>query len=44
VQPALPRIVFGSADDFQLTQAMNQLKGLPVIASTKAVSAQAKTQ
>jgi carboxyl-terminal processing protease len=43
-QPAAPRIVFGSAEDFQLSQAMNQLKGLPVIASAKAVSAQAKPQ
>jgi len=42
--PAPPRFEFGAADDFQLTQAMNQLKGLPVIASTKAVSAQAKPQ
>ncbi len=41
---AAPRFEFGSADDFQLTQAMNQLKGQPVIASTKAVSAQAKPQ
>ena len=38
------RIVFGAADDFQLLQALNQLKGLPVISSTKAVSAQAKPQ
>ena len=38
----LPRFEFGAADDFQLTQAMNHLKGLPVIASTKAISAQAK--
>ncbi len=44
VQPAASRIVFGSAEDFQLSQAMNQLKGLPVIASAKAVSAQAKPQ
>jgi len=43
-QPPLPRFDFGSAEDFQLTQALNQLKGLPVIASTKAVSAQAKPQ
>jgi len=43
-QPAAPRFEFGSAEDFQLTQAMNQLKGQPVIASTKAVSAQAKPQ
>ena len=43
-EPPLPRFEFGAADDFQLTQAMNQLKGQPVIASTKAVSAQAKPQ
>ena len=43
-QPAPPRFEFGSAEDFQLTQAMNQLKGQPVIASTKAVSAQVKPQ
>src|SRR5436190_7664056 len=42
--PAAPRFEFGATDDFQLTQAMNQLKGLPVIASAKAVSAQAKPQ
>ncbi len=30
-----PRIDFGSADDFQLKQAMNFLKGSPVIASAK---------
>jgi carboxyl-terminal processing protease len=39
-----PRIDFGSNDDFQLKQAVNQLKGLPVIDSMKALSAQAKTQ
>jgi carboxyl-terminal processing protease len=39
-----PRFEFGSADDFQLTQAMNQLKGLPVIANSKAISAQVKPQ
>ena len=38
------RLEYGSADDFQLKQAMNQLKGLPVIASSKAVAAQAKPQ
>ncbi len=43
-QPTAPRFEFGSTEDFQLTQAMNQLKGLPVIASAKAVSAQAKPQ
>ena len=37
----LARIDFGSDEDFQLKQALNQLKGLPVIASTKAVQAQA---
>jgi carboxyl-terminal processing protease len=39
-----PRIDFGSNDDFQLKQAVNHLKGLPVIDSMKALSAQAKTQ
>jgi len=39
-----PRFEFGAADDFQLTQAMNHLKGQPVIASTKALAAQAKPQ
>ncbi|NDP43447.1 MAG: S41 family peptidase [Aromatoleum sp.] len=43
-EPSPPRFEFGADDDFQLTQAMNQLKGLPVIASTKALSAQAKPQ
>lgn len=42
--PTPPRIEFGSADDFQLQQALNQLKGQPVIASAKAVAAQAKPQ
>jgi carboxyl-terminal processing protease len=37
--PPLPRFEFGAADDFQLQQAMNHLKGAPVIASTKAVAA-----
>ena len=36
---ALPRFEFGANDDFQLQQAMNHLKGMPVIASTKAVAA-----
>ncbi len=43
-EPPLPRFEFGANDDFQLAQAMNHLKGQPVIASTKAVSAQAKPQ
>ena len=37
-----PRFEFGAADDFQLSQAMNHLKGQPVIASTKSLAAQAK--
>ena len=37
VEPQPPRFEFGAADDFQLTQAMNHLKGQPVIASTKAL-------
>ena len=43
IEPAslVPRFQFGDAEDFQLQQAMNQLKGLPVIASTKAVAANA---
>jgi carboxyl-terminal processing protease len=43
-EPLAPRFEFGSAEDFQLAQAMNHLKGQPVIASAKAVSAQAKPQ
>jgi carboxyl-terminal processing protease len=39
--PPPPRIDFGSDDDFQLKQALNQLKGAPVITSTRAVQAQA---
>ena len=39
-----PPLDFGSADDFQLKQALNQLKGQPVTASVKAVAAQAKPQ
>jgi carboxyl-terminal processing protease len=38
-EAAQPRLEFGSTDDFQLKQALNRLKGLPVIASTKAVAA-----
>ena len=37
--PIAPRFEFGADDDFQLQQAMNHLKGAPVIASTKAVAA-----
>jgi carboxyl-terminal processing protease len=40
-----PRFEFGALpDDFQLKQAVNQLKGEPVIASAKSLSAQAKPQ
>ena len=39
-----PRLDFGSDDDFQLKQALNHLKGLPVIESVKLQSAQAKPQ
>ena len=42
--PPLPRFEFGATDDFQLKQAMNHLKGQPVIASTKSLAAQAKPQ
>jgi carboxyl-terminal processing protease len=35
---------FGGNEDFQLSQAMNVLKGQPVVASIKSVQAQAKTQ
>jgi carboxyl-terminal processing protease len=41
---APPRFEFGATGDFQLAQAMNHLKGQPVIASTKALSAQAKPE
>jgi carboxyl-terminal processing protease len=41
-QPLPPRFEFGADDDFQLAQAMNHLKGQPVIASIKTVAAQAK--
>ena len=39
-----PRLDFGSDEDFQLKQAVNHLKGVPVIESVKSLSAQAKTQ
>jgi carboxyl-terminal processing protease len=34
-----PRFDFGSAEDFQLKQAMNHLKGEPIVASIKSVAA-----
>ena len=34
----LARVEFGADDDFQLKQAMNHLKGMPVVASVKAVA------
>jgi len=39
-----PRVDFGGDDDFQLKQAVNHLKGIPVIANSKALSAEAKPQ
>ena len=39
-----PRFEFGAGDDFQLIQALNHLKGQPVIASAKSLSAEAKPQ
>jgi len=39
-----PRLDFGSDEDFQLKQAVNHLKGVPVLESAKALSAQAKPQ
>ena len=44
VEAPLPRVDFGSDDDFQLQQAMNHLKGAPVVAKAKSISAQAKPQ
>jgi carboxyl-terminal processing protease len=40
-KPAVPapRFDFGSAEDFQLKQAMNHLKGEPVVASIRSVAA-----
>ena len=43
-EPQPPRFEFGAPEDFQLTQAMNHLKGQPVVASTKALSAEMKPQ
>ena len=41
-EPALPRFEFGStSDDFQLRQAINHLKGEPVVASIRANTAAA---
>jgi carboxyl-terminal processing protease len=37
--PPAPRFDFGSAEDFQLKQAMNHLKGEPIVASIKSVAA-----
>jgi carboxyl-terminal processing protease len=45
-EPVKPLPDFGSADDFQLIQAINQLKGKPVAVSKAALErkAEAKTQ
>ena len=37
-----PQFQFGSADDFQLTQAINHLKGRPVVPSARPLAVQAK--
>ncbi len=39
-EPAKPLPEFGSAEDFPLQQALNQLRGLPVVASKTAASEQ----
>jgi len=39
-----PRLDFGSDEDFTLKQAINHLKGAPVIESVKSLSAQARTE
>ena len=45
VEAPLPRFDFGSDDDFQLKQAMNHLKGAPVVRRRRSrVTAQAKPQ
>ena len=41
-EPAKPLPEFGTADDFPLQQALNQLRGLPVIASKTAVEQRAE--
>jgi carboxyl-terminal processing protease len=39
-----PQPEFGSADDFQLAQALNRLKGKPVLVSKTAVERKAETE
>ena len=41
-EPAKPLPEFGTAEDFPLQQALNQLRGLPVIASKTAVEQRAE--
>ena len=41
-EPAKPLPEFGSAEDFPLQQALNQLRGLPVVASKTAVEQRAE--
>ena len=41
--PQKPPVEFGSADDFQLTQALNRLKGKQVLVSKTAVERKADT-
>ena len=42
--PAKPPIEFGSTEDFQLTQALNHLKGKPVLVSKTAVERKPGTE
>ncbi len=42
-EPPKPLPEFGSAEDFQLTQAINRLKGKPVLVSKSAVERKAET-
>ncbi len=43
-KPVKPPIEFGTAEDFQLTQALNQLKGKTVLASKTAVERKSETE
>jgi carboxyl-terminal processing protease len=43
-QPPKPLPEFGSAEDFPLQQALNQLRGLPVVASKTAVERKAEAE
>ena len=43
-QPPKPVLEYGSADDFQLAQALNRLKGKTVVVSKTAVERKAETE